>query len=221
MQIKHLLITGAVALALSACSPSSVVDFYSPAGDSLDDGDFGNSTRNNLLVQTGQANAAINLTRKFASDVPSTVNFAFNSAVLDQEARIALDQQAAWINEYSLATFRVYGHTDAVGSDGYNKSLGLRRAQAAVNYLVSRGVSRDRLEALVSFGETQPLIVTEGRERRNRRTVTEVSGFIKGREQYLDGKYAQAIYDGYIQSAAEPHEEVEAGGGDVTIDAGG
>jgi hypothetical protein len=79
--------------------------------------------------------------------------------------------------------------------------LGLRRAQAAVLYLTSQGISRSRLEAVVSFGETQPLIVTEGQERQNRRTVTEVSGFVQNHPAVLDGRYAEVIYREYIVSA--------------------
>jgi hypothetical protein len=97
--------------------------------------------------------------------------------------------------------FRVYGHTDAVGSDSFNKSLGMRRAQAVVAFLTSQGVSRSRLEAVASFGETQPLIVTQGRERRNRRTVTEVSGFVQSHPIIMDGKYAEVVYREYINSA--------------------
>ena len=98
--------------------------------------------------------------------------------------------------------FRVYGHTDAVGSDSYNKTLGMRRAQAVVAFLTSQGISRSRLEAVASFGETQPLIVTQGRERRNRRTVTEVSGFVQSHPIIMDGKYAEVVYREYINSAA-------------------
>lgn len=203
---KYTLLVSSVAIVgLTACAPQDFGNFFSPAGDFLDDGDFGNATMNNHLVMTGARTAAINLTRKFASEVPATITFAFDSAALDADARAALDQQAAWIKEYSLATFRVFGHTDKVGSDAYNKALGLRRAKAVVNYLVSRGIDRKRLQAVVSFGETQPLVLTEGRERRNRRTVTEVSGFIKGREQYMDGKYGLFAYDEYVRSAYEGH----------------
>jgi hypothetical protein len=53
---------------------------------------------------------------------------------------------------------------------------------------------------MVSYGETQPLIVTEGRERRNRRTVTEVLGFVGSHPTVLDGKYAQIVYRDYIAS---------------------
>jgi hypothetical protein len=116
--------------------------------------------------------------------------------------------------------FRVYGHTDKVGSTGYNKSLGLRRAKTVVNFLVSQGISRSRLEAVVSFGETQPLIVSEGRERRNRRTVTEVSGFVERHPSVLNGKYAEIVYREYIRSADPTTGLTGLSGGDFTSDGG-
>ncbi|SMX43997.1 Outer membrane lipoprotein Omp16 precursor [Actibacterium lipolyticum] len=205
MRTPLVLLTTVAVTSLGACTPEMARDFNAPAGNSIDEGSFGNPTMNNIQVMSGERNAAINLSRKFASEVPSTVNFAFNSATLDSAAQAALRQQAQWIRSYSLATFRVYGHTDKVGSNNYNQSLGLRRAQTVVNYLVSQGIERSRLEAVVSFGETQPIIVTDGRERRNRRTVTEVSGFLKGRSQTLDGKYALFEYTEYVKSATENH----------------
>ena len=136
-----------------------------------------------------------------AAEVPSMVTFAFNSAQLDTNARAILAEQANWIRQFPEVRFRVYGHTDLVGSAAYNKRLGMARAQAVVAYLASQGISRSRLEAVVSYGETQPLIPTDNRERQNRRTVTEVSGFVKGRGQVLDGQYAAVIYREYIRSA--------------------
>lgn len=185
-------------LVLAGCS-------LEPAGDFLDRGDFGNSTMNNTLVMNGDRSAVVDLSRRFASEAPTTINFAFDSAVLDAEARSKLDRQAEWIRGYPLVKFRVYGHTDMVGSTYYNKQLGMRRARAAVNHLVSRGIARNRLEAVVSYGETQPLIVTEGRERRNRRTVTEVSGFLRSKPLVHDGKYMQNVYQESLQSATEDH----------------
>ncbi|TCP41676.1 OmpA family protein [Rhodovulum marinum] len=193
-------------VALTACSPQQIVDFNRPAGDNLDDGQFGNATMNNTLVQTGDRAMAINLNRRFAAEVDSTINFAFDSAQLDGEARAKLDRQAAWIAQYPYVKFRVYGHTDLVGSPAYNKALGMRRARAAVNYLVTRGISRARLQAVVSYGETQPLVVTEGRERKNRRTVTEVWGFLEPKRLLHDGKYMQRTYGLYVQSAQEAHD---------------
>ncbi|AZV80306.1 OmpA family protein [Parasedimentitalea marina] len=184
---------------LGLCLTAAGCDYE--AGRELDRGSFGNSTLNNALVMSGDRSYAVQLANRFAQEVPPTINFDFDSATLDPQARAVLDQQATWIRQFPEVRFRVYGHTDSVGSTGYNKSLGLRRARAAVRYLSSRGISRSRLEAVVSFGETQPLIVTQGRERQNRRTVTEVSGFLENHPSLLDGKYAQVVYREYIQSA--------------------
>ncbi|MEP2718129.1 OmpA family protein [Pseudophaeobacter sp.] len=178
-------------LAAAACT-------HHPVGET---GDLGLSINNNAAVMRGEGEYAIQLATRFAAEVPTTINFAFDDARLDGEARAVLDRQATWIKQFPEVRFRVYGHTDSVGSSGYNKQLGLRRARAAVNHLVSRGIERKRLEAMVSQGESQPLILTQEPERRNRRTVTEVSGFFKRHPSVLDGKYAQIVYREYIKSA--------------------
>ena len=193
-----------VTLALGACAqtwgpvPNS---FLREAGAQVDTGTFGNATQNNTMIMNGEKDYVVSLANRFAEEVPSTITFAFDSAQLDGAARAVLNRQADWIRQFPEVRFRVYGHTDAVGSDAYNRRLGQRRANAAVAYLVSRGIDRRRLEAVVSYGERQPLIVTQGRERRNRRTVTEVSGFLKRHPTVLDGKYAQVVYREYVESA--------------------
>ena len=132
------------------------------------------------------------------------VNFAFDSAGLDAEAQAILRQQADWIRQFPEVRFRVYGHTDLVGSAAYNHQLGQRRAEAVVAHLVGRGVSRDRLEALVSQGQTRPVVLTPGPERRNRRTVTEVSGFVQRHPMVMDAQYAEIVRRSYIESAERP-----------------
>jgi len=171
------------------------------AGSTITGDGFGVATANNIGMQNGDLSSTMvaNLTRKFASEAPARINFAFNSATLDASARETLRLQAQWIKAHSQIKFRVYGHTDKVGSYSYNKRLGLKRARAAVNFLVSQGVSRSKLQAVSSLGETQPLVLTENANRENRRTVTEVSGFVaRGRASDLDGKYAKTVYDLYI-----------------------
>lgn len=187
------LIALGMGLALAACGRE--------AGNQVDGGAFGNATMNNAMIMSGEKDYVINLANRFATEVPSTINFAFDSARLDAQARAILDQQANWIRQFPEVRFRVYGHTDAVGSQAYNKRLGLRRANAVVAYFSARGISRSRLEAVVSFGKTQPVIATPGPERQNRRTVTEVSGFVKRHPTVLDGKYAQIVYRDYVESA--------------------
>ncbi len=183
-----------LALAVSACARE--------AGHTVDAGTFGNATLNNTQVMNGERDYVISLAKRFAEEVPSTITFAFDSAVLDAAAKQVLRQQADWIRQFPEVRFRVYGHTDLVGSSAYNKRLGLRRAQATVHYLSTLGISRSRLEAVASFGETRPLVATNNRERRNRRTVTEVSGFVTRKNTPLDGRYAQIIYREYVASAA-------------------
>ncbi len=171
------------------------------AGYEIDQGTFGNATLNNIQVMNGELTYGQILARRFAAEVPSQINFAFDSAQLDTSAQRILLQQAAWIKQFPEARFRVYGHTDAVGSEAYNKRLGQRRANAAVAFLTRQGISRSRLEAVVSFGKSRPLVATQDRDRRNRRTVTEVSGFVDRHPNLLDGKYAEVIYREYIASA--------------------
>ncbi|NSX56003.1 OmpA family protein [Sulfitobacter algicola] len=205
---KSLLIMGLFALA--ACeSGSGPASLAQETGAQVDQGNFGNATMNNTLVQNGERSATINLTNRFASEVDPSVTFAFNSAALDDAARQTLRQQATWIQQFPEVRFRVYGHTDLVGSDQYNQTLGRRRAEAAVNYLVSQGVDRRRLEALVSFGETRPVVSTQDRERRNRRTVTEVAGFVKNHPALLNGKYAEVIFREYIDPGASYPTELQ------------
>jgi peptidoglycan-associated lipoprotein len=205
-------------IAVSGCSKETDVlrSFYTEAGSELETNDFGNSTMNNKMVQTGQQSYTVDLTRRFAGDVPATVNFAFNSAVLDASAQQALSQQADWIRQFPEVRFRVYGHTDLVGSDAYNKHLGLRRAQAVVAFLSSQGISRSRLEAVASFGETQPVVLVQTEDRRNRRTVTEVSGFVKTSPLILNGKYAEVIFREYIKAAEPKHQQQAASSGGAT-----
>jgi len=205
---RHMITSGllAAAMGISACSATSsdpvYTQFYSEAGSLVDIGNFGEPTLNNRLVMTGERQYTFDLAKRFSNEVDSTVNFEFGSSQLDARAQAILRNQAGWIRQFPEIRFRVYGHTDAVGSNRSNKALGQRRANAVVAYLTSQGISRSRLEAIVSFGETQPLVVTDGRERRNRRTVTEVSGFVQRHPTVMDGKYAQIIYRDYVASAA-------------------
>ena len=201
--MKKLLLLPIGLLALSGCAVNTPggQSFFREAGVNLDTGHFGNATMNNTQIMSGERSYVHSLASRFAQEVPANVNFAFDRADLDAGARDTLRQQARWIRQFPEVRFRVYGHADAPGSNAYNKRLGLRRARAVVNYLVSQGISRKRLEAVASFGETQLIINTQGRERRNRRAVTEVSGFVRNHPSVLDGKYAQIIYRDYVVSA--------------------
>lgn len=196
MKVLNKIAVISAAVALSGCLET--------AGTLTNDDGFAAATQQNTLIQTGQGGSIAylqHLSARFRAEVPTMINFDFNSIVLDGEAQRILRLQADWIKATPSVKFRVYGHTDKVGGNGFNQSLGLRRARAAVNYLVSQGVARNRLEAYTSLGETQPLVNTEERERLNRRTITDVVGFAPGVDAAdFDGKRAAIVYGTYVTS---------------------
>ena len=175
---------------------------FNPAGTMTNEDAFAQAAIANQFAQTAYlepAAALESLDQQFRKATPTMINFDFNKSDLDAEAEAILKGQADWMQRFPQVRFKVFGHTDQVGSDSYNNSLGMRRANAAVNYLISQGIPRENLIAVVSKGETEPLVNTQDRERLNRRTVTMVSGFVKG---YIgddfDGKVAVGVYGRYV-----------------------
>lgn len=168
---------------------------------------FGTATTENVLIQAAylRSDDLIQAWQdRFAREVPDTVTFAFDSAALDAEARAVLVRQAAWLKRNRDVRLRVFGHTDLVGSEGYNDRLGLQRARAVVRFLVANGVARNRLDAVVSRGEREPVVATGEAERRNRRTVTQVAGFVGGFVgDGMDGKRAVNVYRAYVNDQGQ------------------
>jgi peptidoglycan-associated lipoprotein len=206
------------ALGLAACAPDPTRTAFRAEAGSVATGGFGDATASNVLLQSGQVPYAQGLSARFRAEVPAVVTFAFNSAELDAEARAALALQAAWIRQFPEVRFAVTGHADLVGPESYNRALGLARARAAVAFLVSQGVDATRLEALTSEGETEPLVPTEAPERRNRRAVTDVRGFVQGHPNVLNGKYAAVVFRDYVASAGVPATTQGITGGELAVE---
>lgn len=168
---------------------------------------FGAANNNNALVQSAYLNSEariVLMNDRFRAAATDTVNFAFDQSTLDAGARSIIAGQAAWLKSHPNVRMRVFGHTDLVGSDGYNNRLGLRRARAVVRELVRLGVARNRLDAVISRGENEPIVNTEDRERRNRRAVTQVAGFTSGFVgDGMDGKRAIGVYNRYVSDSVE------------------
>lgn len=105
-----------------------------------------------------------------------TVTFAsgllydFDSDVVRAEARKNLRALASSLDKYPGSDILIVGHTDQVGPASYNQGLSERRASAAANYVISQGVTRDRLSTR-GMGETDPVATndTELGRQRNRR----------------------------------------------------
>lgn len=150
---------------------------------------------------------------RFRASTPDTVTFDFDSSRLDAEARRVLDLQAQWLQLNPSVRMRVTGHADAVGPDGYNSRIGLRRARAVVAYLGTKGVARTRLDAVESRGEEELVVETPERERRNRRTVTNVAGFERGFSGHgMNGRRARAAYKAYVGDNTESAGAPSLGG---------
>ena len=91
-----------------------------------------------------------------ASGVPDRVFFATNESVLTTASRETLRKQAAWLRKNSKVTIVLEGHADERGTREYNLALGERRANAAKDYLMTYGISSDRISVL-SYGKERPV----------------------------------------------------------------
>ncbi|MEE8394366.1 MAG: peptidoglycan-associated lipoprotein Pal [Rhodospirillales bacterium] len=110
-------------------------------------------------------------------EVGDRVHFDYDKYNLTPEARTILEKQAAWLNKYPDTNVSIEGHCDERGTREYNLALGERRANAVKNYLVTMGVSSDRIQ-LISYGKERPVAMgsSEAAWAQNRRSVTVVKG---------------------------------------------
>ncbi len=96
--------------------------------------------------------------------------FDFDKSELRQDARDALTKDAEFLRSYPQARISIEGHCDERGSTEYNLGLGQRRAEAAKNFLISLGISADRMTT-VSWGKERPFCTEHTEEcwQQNRR----------------------------------------------------
>ena len=109
----------------------------------------------------------------FVVNVGDRVFFETDSSELTEQSRATLDKQAQWLNNYNRYAFTIEGHADERGTREYNIALGARRAQTVREYLVSRGVSGQRMRT-ISYGKERPVAVCDDIScwSQNRRAVT-------------------------------------------------
>ena len=140
-------------LVLSACATQKV---STPAGQMQGD------------VYTGT-----DTVEYLADGVPDRVFFATNESILTTRSRDTLRKQAGWLRENSDVTVVLEGHADERGTREYNLALGERRANAAKDYLMTYGISSNRI-SVISYGKERP--VDSGSNplawSKNRRSVT-------------------------------------------------
>lgn len=217
--VRSFVLTAAALAAAAAAAPAQTIGFaearsagYGTVGDRT----FGQAVRGNFAMHVGlpaPERRMIRLAAAFETAAPGPLLFAFDSASLDAEAGAALAAQARWLNLNPQARLRLEGHADLVGGEPYNARLGLRRARAVARRLVELGVNPDRLVAVESLGETQPVVAVEAPEPRNRRVVVTLAGW--GRplpSEGFDGRRAFNTYRRYIADEVEQARAEGAGG---------
>lgn len=109
----------------------------------------------------------------FQQTIGDRVLFIVDQSTLSPEATEILEGQAKWLLQNTQYVVTIEGHADEQGTRQYNLALGERRAYAARNYLVDRGVAANRVTPL-SYGKERPLAICSTEEcwSQNRRAVT-------------------------------------------------
>ena len=131
------------------------------------------ATQKKAGMMQGDVYSGTDTIEYLATGVADRVFFATNKSTLTTAARDTLRKQAAWMRKKKDLTFAIEGHADERGTREYNLALGERRANAAKDYLMTYGISGNRL-TVISYGKERP--VNSGSNplawSQNRRSVT-------------------------------------------------
>ena len=92
--------------------------------------------------------------------VIDNIFYDFDRATLRPESKTALDEMAQVLRDNPNVTIEMASHTDRHGTDEYNINLSARRAQSVIDYLISTGISPDRLQSQ-GYGESRPKTITK------------------------------------------------------------
>ncbi len=126
-------------LTITACSSAK----KSASNNDLDNSNLENNPQALMLNGSSDLGAAGDL---------QTLYFQFNSSELAAQSTDALAQNAAFLSKNSRITILIEGHADERGSTQYNLALGEKRAKRVRDWLISRGITVNRL-SIVSFGK--------------------------------------------------------------------
>ena len=176
--IKRLLTICAATVLLAACETAStdsneVVGSSSAASSGSDaaasassNTSDGSTSASSEASETSEASGSSGSTSadsdiqtpdEMLAKVGSTVYFGYDQSTLTAEAQATLDRQAAFLKSNPTIRIVIEGHCDERGTREYNLALGDRRASAARDYLVAKGVNASRLTT-ISYGKERPAV---------------------------------------------------------------
>jgi peptidoglycan-associated lipoprotein len=109
------------------------------------------------------------------ANVDDRVFYEYNRTTLTADSRATLDKQSAWLGRYAQNSVQLAGNADERGTQDYNIALGQRRANAARDYLVAKGVSTARITT-ISYGKDRPVALGSNEQAwaQNRNAITSV-----------------------------------------------
>ena len=131
------------------------------------------SSSSSASASSDADNSALEAARAEMMSIGDTVLFGYDSSQLSSAAIATLDAQATLLNAKPSFRVKIEGHADERGTREYNLALGERRAAAARDYLLAKGVDGSRIR-IVSYGKERPAVVGSNEEAwaKNRRAVT-------------------------------------------------
>ena len=176
---KPLFTLFAATFLLAACETASTITEEaagSSASDAASTTTETSSTASSSSASSASSNAdnsALEAARAEMMSIGDTVLFGYDSSQLSSAAIATLDAQAALLNAKPSFRVKIEGHADERGTREYNLALGERRAAAARDYLLAKGVDGSRIR-IVSYGKERPAVVGSNEEAwaKNRRSVT-------------------------------------------------
>ena len=179
--VQRLIAIFSAAFLLAACETASTTSSDS-ASDSASSSAAGTSSASASSTSSSSASSssssaanALSPAEKLAK-VGNTVFFDFDSAALSYDAQVTLSRQAAFLQLNPEAVVVIEGHCDERGTREYNLALGDRRASAARDFLLAKGIDAARIRT-VSYGKERPAMLGSNEEAwaKNRRAATVIN----------------------------------------------
>jgi peptidoglycan-associated lipoprotein len=164
--IRLLVVVFALALLASGCAKKpAVVEEAVPAQPTqvVTEQQASSVAETQITDSAVSAEEAAAAARRAAAAGLQRIHFDFDQSDLTEEAKAILVNNAGLLRAAPKVDVLIEGHTDERGSDEYNLALGERRAIAARNFLISLGVSGDRLR-VISYGEEMPISLDRNEE---------------------------------------------------------
>ena len=154
MRLKILALLASVVL-ISACAQDQDISSGS-SGTGTVSSTTGSSSGSGTSAGVGSSALEPGSKEEFIAEVGDRVFFGYDKSDLTPSAQSTLDGQALWLQKYPSVRVTVEGHCDERGTREYNLALGERRANAAKDYLMTYGISADRI-SVISYGKERPV----------------------------------------------------------------